>query len=150
MVDVRTRTFRAPARRGLAAIALVSAAGLGVAACGGSSAKSGGSTSPSPTPVVTQNKLPKTVANKPALRKNVAVTSCAATAQGWQATGTATNASSSAATYRITIFFTTPAATVQDYAVKQVVVAPRSTVRWTASKAFAASKTTLCVVRGVG
>jgi hypothetical protein len=96
-----------------------------------------------------QHPLPATVPNVVSLRRNVTVTSCHAISGGWEASGTASNPGAGPVTYQITIFFTTPRATVLDYAAASVAVQPGKTGGWTAEQHFATVPGILCVLRGV-
>lgn len=104
---------------------------------------------PSATTVPVQHPLPSTVPNNLTLRKNVAITACHAVTGGWAAEGTATNPGTSPDNYQITVFFTTPRATVLDYATVAVAVQPGKTAQWTAEQHFATVPGMNCVLRGV-
>jgi hypothetical protein len=80
----------------------------------------------------------------------VVITSCAAAARGWQAVGTAKGAKGKAATYRITVFFTTSAATVEAFGATRVHIPGGKTRRWTVTRNFAAVPGTRCLLRGAG
>jgi hypothetical protein len=112
--------------------------------------KPGSSAGTSVHPTASAVSLPPSVSNVVAKRKSVALTGCASAGAGWKASGTATNSGSTAADYAITVFFTDEHATVESFAATTVAVAPGKTEHWEASKNFAASKKTLCVLRGVG
>ncbi|MEO6884909.1 MAG: hypothetical protein ABI232_01300 [Jatrophihabitantaceae bacterium] len=129
---------------------------LALAGC--TSSKPGASTSSnssktatpsSPSVPLVQNSLPASVANQPAVRKNITQTGCAAVDGGWSAKGTATNSSSRKVTYKLTVYFTTTQATVLDFAQASVVVAPGKTVPWSVSKKFLAQPTMNCALVGV-
>ena len=113
------------------------------------------STAPSTTPAaglpagVTQAAAPTNVPNKPAARKNVTLTSCAKTTDGWSAGGTATNSQTSSRTFTITVFFVTTGGTVIGHADTQATVAAGSKSDWSAKSTFTPADTTLCVLRGV-
>jgi hypothetical protein len=94
--------------------------------------------------------LPKTVPNKPNLRRYVSVQKCAAIQGGWQASGVATNPGSSSATYLLTVYFTDTSATVIGFAQTHVKVAAGKSSSWMASSQFRTSGRTLCVLSGVG
>ncbi len=68
---------------------------------------------------------------------------------GWEAIGQATNPGRGPVDYRITIFFTTPHATVLAAASTSVLVPPGQSGRWAATQTFAAVAGTSCVLRGV-
>jgi hypothetical protein len=93
--------------------------------------------------------IPSKVANDPADRKNVVMTSCEAAKGGWQAGGTATNPTKKDVEYKITVFFTTTSATTINTASTDVPVKAGQTVKWSAKQDFAAPKEMLCVLRGV-
>jgi hypothetical protein len=103
----------------------------------------------STVPPLVQNPLPDSVPNDPDVRKNVAQTKCEAVDGGWGAEGTATNPGTAPVTYSITVYFTTPTATVLDYATTTVSVAPGATEKWSASKQFAAVADMLCPMPGI-
>lgn len=94
--------------------------------------------------------VPTDVANKTALRKNVTMSTCKKTPHGWSAGGRVTNPRKKAATYTITIFFTTSSATVTSTGSTSVTVPPSGTRKWTVNRTFTATPKTLCVLRGVG
>jgi hypothetical protein len=126
-----------------------SSAATGLTHSSGSTAPKSTTTSghkSAPTPVT----LPVSPVNVVKKRKSVLLTGCAAASGGWQASGTATNPESTAAKYTITVFFTDQHATVENFAVTDVTVAPGQTAHWQASKKFTASPKSLCVLRGVG
>jgi hypothetical protein len=103
----------------------------------------------STTTIPEQHPLPATIPNDVTLHKDVEITACHATTGGWEASGTATDPGSSPVTYDITVVFTTPRATVLDYATTSVTVQPGATARWTARQEFATVAGMLCVLRGV-
>ena len=106
-----------------------------------------------PAPSITQYPLPSgSITNDETgvKRKDVAITACGSTSDGWQASGTAANKGTASETYNITIFFTTTQSTVLDYASTSVKVAAGQTEKWTAAAKFSAPKQVLCVLRGVG
>jgi len=138
-------------------VAAVAAAALG--GCGGSGHPATAPTTATATTVVAsattgstllrQNPIPTSVANVDTKRKDVVLTGCAAIPGGWSASGSALNPTKSTLTYKITVFFTTTAATDIDYAVTTVTVKPGVTQHWTASKVFSAPASMLCVLTGV-
>jgi hypothetical protein len=93
--------------------------------------------------------VPTSVPNNEVKRQLVTITSCAAVAGGWSASGTAANPGRTTASYAITIFFTTAYNTVLDFATASVSVAPGKTAKWVASKKFSAVTQLVCVLRGV-
>ena len=111
-------------------------------------ASTAGSSTP-PGPTLVQNPLPTRLNNQPAVRKDVAQTSCAAVPGGWRVEGTVTNSAARARTYTIVAFFTTLQATTLDYARTAVAVGPGQTKPWTASKRFAAQKQMRCVLAAI-
>jgi hypothetical protein len=140
-------------REALLALAL----GGALAAC----TSSGGTPAPSPKAtssdstsvhIPSQHPLPPAsrIRNNVKLRTQVAITSCVSTPSGWKAAGRAVNSGRKPQSYNITVFFTTRHATVLDYARTKLTVPPGHTGKWTAAARFAAERTTLCVLRGVG
>lgn len=136
---------------GASAAAAVLLAGCGTVSSSShaqaAAAKPAGSSAASALPA--QHPVPASVANSDLLRKQVAITACAAIPGGWEAKGTATNPAATSITYRITIFFTTPQATVLDDAVTTVLVQPGKTATWAASQKFTTVSHMNCVLRGV-
>ena len=94
--------------------------------------------------------VPTSVPNNPALRAHVQITKCAASADGWQASGDATNPGTGPVDYTITVFFTTSAATVIGYGSAKVHVAAGGHQAWSVSATFTPAPGTQCVLRGVG
>ena len=92
-------------------------------------------------------RIPLTVPNSVAARKAVTLTGCTATSAGGLAAGTVTAAR--AATYTITVFFTTRGATVTGYATASVRAAAGQATPWRASGHFTAPRGMRCVLRGV-
>jgi hypothetical protein len=121
---------------------------------GPSSAATGATSPPAgaslPAGVTGATTVPTAVPNKPALRANVVISSCAPRRDGWRASGTVRNPASHTAKYRITVFFTTEHATVIGSASTTVSVVARETKTWKASAEFHPARPTLCVLRGVG
>lgn len=93
--------------------------------------------------------VPTDVANDPAIRKSVTLTSCAVSDGGWTAKGTATNNGTKSKKYTITVFFTTATATVLHTDATTVTAKPGDTTDWTIVGAFKAPDGTRCVLRGV-
>src|SRR3954470_9498104 len=93
---------------------------------------------------------PSQIANSVKLRRQVQITSCVSTAGGWKAAGSAVNPAKKRLHLTITVFFTTTAATVLDYARTKVTVPPGATRTWTAAARFRPEPTMRCVLRGVG
>jgi hypothetical protein len=151
MPDVRFRPSRTRVGAVVAAALIVTA----LSAC----TPSAPAPPPSSTSTATAGGLPAGVAPAPvptdvpnvvALRKHVTMTACAGDADGWHASGTASNPSKKAAKYTITVFFTTRTATVIDTASTTVEVAPGGREKWTATKDFTTGGQLNCVLRGVG
>lgn len=102
-----------------------------------------------PDGVVPATDLPVDVPNDPAARADVQLAGCEATADGWMASGAATNSGADPVDYTITVFFATETATVIDSASTTLTVAPGDTADWQASADFTAPAGTTCVLRGV-
>jgi hypothetical protein len=117
-----------------------------------SSSSASGSSAASSSAALTQDTLPpaSSIVNDIDKRKDVTVAKCAATADGWGASGTVKNSGTADATYAITIFFTNDHATVEDYATATVSAKAGASADWTAAQKFAATTPTNCVLRGVG
>jgi hypothetical protein len=130
--------------------ALAAACMVALMACSSPSAKA--PPRHTPTPTVAQHPLPapSAIPNNVAQRRDVSLTGCLATHEGWAASGIASNPGSSPASYTITIFFTTTSATVLDYATTTVSLAAGQHDSWRAAAQFAAPAHVLCVLRGVG
>ncbi|MFJ4191817.1 hypothetical protein [Kitasatospora sp. NPDC089509] len=93
---------------------------------------------------------PSSVANDTEKRKQVTITACEATKDGWRAAGTALNPGGQDAKYRIAIHFTSHSATVLAVGETAVDVKPGQSGTWEVRQAFHAPQGTLCVLRGVG
>ena len=93
--------------------------------------------------------VPAEVPNSVAARRNATLDACHSANGGWQAGGTVKHAGGSAASYKITVFFTTSDATVIGYGDTVIQVAAGQTKPWTVRGTFDAPKGTLCVLRGV-
>ncbi|RDV45271.1 hypothetical protein DOE76_08415 [Leifsonia sp. ku-ls] len=102
-----------------------------------------------PSGVTQATNVPSSVPNDPAQRKNVTVTDCGPSEGGWRATGTAKTSGESAATYKLTVFFTTSTATVLAVGEATVTVQRGSTAEWAVDSSFTAPKGTRCVLTGV-
>lgn len=143
----------------ISSVAIVAAAlMLGGCAVSAPTAPSAGAPTPSgaatpgaslPHGVTAATSVPTAVANDPGVRKDVTLTKCAATKAGWSAAGTAQNKKKGAKTFKITVFFTSPAATVLHTDSTTVTVKPGAKSDWTIYGQFTAPKGTLCVLRGV-
>jgi hypothetical protein len=95
------------------------------------------------------HRIPLNVPNSVSARKAVILTNCTATSLGGLATATVTAPAAKAATYTITVFFTTAGTTVLDYATAVVHATPGKATRWQASGRFKAPQGMRCVLRGV-
>jgi hypothetical protein len=103
-----------------------------------------------PVKVPSQHPLPTRPPKQTDKHRDVAVTHCRSTAHGWEAVGSATNASAKSVSYRITVYFTTKKATVIDYARAHVSVPAGQTGTWTARARFdTAGQDMLCAVVAV-
>jgi hypothetical protein len=117
-----------------------------LAACTGAPASPSTSGAPAtPTTIAAPSSIP----NDPALRHDVAMTSCAATKGGWGARGRIVNGSREGHDYRITVLFTTSAASVIGAGDATVHVAAGATGDWTITAPIASAPTALCVLAGV-
>src|SRR5947209_8504157 len=123
-----------------AAVLLAVSLGLAVVGCTSSSPTATPSAKPSasrtsPVHVPTQNPLPapSKIRNDVALRRTTQVTGCTSTPGGWRATGKSVNATKKDVQLTITVFFTTTAATVLDYATTKVTVPASGDAAWTAA-----------------
>jgi len=135
--------------RTTAAIVVASALALSACSHGGAPTKPHSSSSPvvnNPTP---RYSGPTSIPNKVDLRKHVTMTSCARTATGWAASGTAAVAGSQGKALLSTIFCITGKGTVTASASTRAAVAPHKIRTCRAAAAFAAPGTTRCVLRGV-
>jgi hypothetical protein len=97
----------------------------------------------------TAPRVPLTVPNSVRARRAVTLTGCAATGSGGHASGTAIAPGTSAATYTITVFFTTRQATVIGYGTTKVHAVPAKTILWAVGTHFKAPPGMRCVLRGV-
>lgn len=94
--------------------------------------------------------VPAHVANDDRLRRNVALSTCQRTANGWTAAGTARNPTAKPVDYTITVFFTTAAATVIGTGATHLTVKPGHKSEWVVTPRLNPAPQTLCVLRGVG
>lgn len=92
-------------------------------------------------------RVPLKVPNSVQDRKTVTLTGCTATSVDGRAAGTVTAART--ATYTITVFFTTPGATVIGLATTKVHATSGKATPWHASSHFSAPHGMRCVLRGV-
>lgn len=107
-----------------------------------------GSSVPSQT-ITPDTNVPTSVPNDPAVRKLVKITACTASDGGWSAKGTASNDSQKPKDFTITIFFTTPKATVLHTESTTVKVDAGKQADWAIDAKFTAPEGTHCVLRGV-
>lgn len=140
-------------RRMLATLAAALSVGL-LAACTPSS-QSGPTATPAqafglPSGVRQATSVPSDVPNMPALRRNVAIDTCASSDGGWKAVGTAKNPTKADVTYTISIFFTTDKGTVIGTGKTKVAVSAGATRDWTVSSRLTPAPDTRCILRGVG
>lgn len=103
-----------------------------------------------PSGVRQATSVPSDVPNTPALRRNVAIDTCARSAGGWKAVGTAKNPTKADATYTISVFFTTDTGTVIGTGKTTVAVSAGSSSDWTVSSTLTPAPDTRCILRGVG
>lgn len=94
--------------------------------------------------------IPTDVPNTVEARKQVQLSTCAGSGTQWKAAGTIKNTTDTKKDYRITVFFTTPTATVIDSAQTTVSLGAGASGKWTAAKDFTTGGKLLCVLRGVG
>jgi hypothetical protein len=94
-------------------------------------------------------RIPLNVPNSVTARRGVTLTDCTATRAGGHAAGTITDPGKSAATYTITVFYTTSQATVIGYAATTVHATPGRATPWQATGHFSAPHGLRCVLRGV-
>ncbi|GAA4361161.1 hypothetical protein [Angustibacter luteus] len=113
-------------------------------------AASGSKTTPAHVPTQEPLPEPSKIRNDVKLRRTTAITGCTSKSGGWQATGKSVNPSKKDVKLTITVFFTTTAATVLDYATTKVTVPAKGDATWTAAASFAAEPNMRCVLRGVG
>ena len=153
-------------RRPAAVAAGAMAAALIAAGCGGSQAAgpAGGARPAAGSPAGTApsravggtraaapavRRIPLIVPNQARARRAVTLASCGGTKTGGHAAGTITAPGTSAATYTITVFFTTRQATVLGYAATTVRAAPGQATPWNVTGHFTAPRGLRCVLRGV-
>lgn len=145
----RTRTRLAAA---LVPLALV------VAGCGSGAddepgaAATSRATEPPPERTVKPGRvtIPTKVPNRPAKRAAVELTGCAATDDGWAASGTATAGQGRARTFVISVFFTTDQATVVEWGRTRVTVPAGERADWQVGVELPVQGELRCVLRGVG
>lgn len=130
----------------LAATVMTSCTGGGGDAKHVDSSSARATTSARALPVV---KVPAKVPNDVASRKNVSLSSCGANKGTWSAVGTARNPGRQAATYKITVFFTTSGNTVVGVDQVTATVEPGKEVNWTAKATVRLDGTPRCILRGV-
>jgi hypothetical protein len=138
-------------------VALALVVGLALTACTGGARPAPhrtptASASIQPPPTFTGLKRPlpspEQLTNDPALYRDVTLTGCTRTKDGWRATGTAANAGSEKAGYRIIVFFTDAQARTLDYARTSVEVPAGKTTTWTATRPLHLNGVH-CVIRAV-
>ncbi|WP_426564986.1 hypothetical protein ACPPVT_02050 [Angustibacter sp. McL0619] len=115
-----------------------------------SAASSGSKTSATHLPTQKPLPAPSKIRNDVELRRTTEITSCTSKSGGWQASGKSVNPSKKDVHLTVTVFFTTTAATVLDYATTKVKVPAGGDAKWTAAASFAAEPNMRCVLRGVG
>lgn len=124
-------------------------------ACGGGAhhpPPSGTASTPRPTATVTMHGgalVPLDVPNDVAARHDVSMGSCAGDSNNWRAGGTAANATSAPVTFEVTVFFTTPHATVLSSATTKVTTPAHGKAPWSAASRFQTGGAARCVLRGV-
>ncbi|WP_418058222.1 hypothetical protein [Pimelobacter simplex] len=140
---------------------------LALAACSGGDAGEGGeprraeasahATDPPPERTAKPRgvRIPAEVPNRQAKRAAVEMTGCAATDDGWAATGTAAGAGKARAragtrTFVISVFFTTDQATVVGWGRTRVQVPAGGSEDWTVAVDLPVTGDLRCVLRGVG
>ena len=110
-------------RHVIGSVAALAVTACTLTACGSDGKDGDGTNTPKPTgstskssasAIAQPTKLPSP-SNSVALRKSVTMDSCKESSGGWQAGGTAKNTKDAAFTYLITVYFTTPSATVVGY-----------------------------------
>lgn len=139
--------------RQVVAVATAATCLAAATACsGGSAGKSSDSRSSSSTPksaATVASDFSKPVANDIALRKNVTQSSCERRSTTSSASGTATNPTTAALTYHLTVYFTTTKGTDLAKATTDVRVPAKGTAKWSASKTFGYKSAVRCVLVGV-
>lgn len=150
---------RAHVRRTATALVPLVAIGIALAAC------TSAPNDPEPTPttasgapqipgedpgVVAATSVPDDVRDSPEVRAGTQITSCESDGGTGTATGVVGNPTDDDATYVVTVFFTTDAATVVGSGQTTVDVAAGEEEKWTVTADFTAPSTTLCALRGVG
>ncbi|HLY34689.1 MAG TPA: hypothetical protein VKQ07_09160 [Jatrophihabitantaceae bacterium] len=93
--------------------------------------------------------VPLNVPNQVAARRDVSMGSCTGDQNSWRAAGTATNAAGASVTFEVTVFFTTPRATVLSSATTKVTAAAHDRAPWSATSRFRTGGAVRCVLRGV-
>jgi putative hemolysin len=136
---------RVSARPVLAALV----AGMSLAACSNSDHPSTSATTTTTTFVSHDTVVPLSVPNQDSVRKDVDLLTCAKSADGWSAGGALRNTLGEAATYTITVFFTSSQSTDLAYATTMAEVDNGKFALWSAKATFAAPASVLCVLRGV-
>ncbi len=134
-----------PLARLLGGVAAVAAA-IPLAACTG--------VSPAPHPSTGRSHsvevvVPTSIPNDPALRHDVAMSSCDPAEAGWSAGGRVVNPSGQGRDYRITVLFTSSEATVIGAGRTTVHVDAKGRSTWRVRAKLAPASPTLCVLSGV-
>lgn len=126
----------------LAAVLAATAAGCG------SSSKSASPSTTSTVPASTT--VPLHTGNDPTLRHNIILSRCGAGGGGWEAGGTAANATKHPVTYQLTVFFADAEGTVEGTGRTTVVVKAGKVADWTAQVAITnPDPKTTCVLSSV-
>ena len=123
------------------------ALGLSLAACGGNSDPGRSSSPPTPSTVRVTTSPATTPGHS--IFKDVHLLNCAANKHGWSAGGTVQDSLSHAATYVITVFFTSSVAENLDYGSTSVRLKAGQITLWSVSAVFAAPTTVRCVLTTV-
>jgi hypothetical protein len=134
-------------RRRLSAVVAIGALGLALSACSSSNSPSASQTTT--TNSKTSGTVPVSVPNQDNVRKDVDMVNCGPAQGGWSAGGTVKNSLGHAATYDITVYFTSSQATDLSYASTSVPVNTGQSKLWSVKATFTAPSTVLCVLRGV-
>ena len=137
--------------RRLSGLAALLAFGIPLASCSNSNTPSASSstTTTTTTTTTTLGTVPTSVPNQVSVRKDVRLLNCGAIKGGWSAGGTVKNSLDRAATYQITVFFTSDQATDLAFAKTSVPLSAGQSKLWSTQATFAAPAQVLCVLRGV-
>ena len=131
---------------------LMTAALILTAACTADAPDGGenGTESAPPVPRVAVTPSSSPIVNEPESRRDVTMSGCSKVDGGWEARGAILNSGTKAATYTITVSFTSSESTVLARDATQVKVAAGKRKAWTSTARFKAPNPTVCVLRGVG